>query len=135
MEFELKKNLTKHELGGLARLAGNQEGDIALADLGFDARLELLLEELICERENKLINRLIEAAPFKYPMASIESLGFDARQVKKNTAINPAAMGFVATATNLIINRPGRCWQNLSSMCVGNWGMQKNLQGFLHPNA
>ena len=40
MKFELKKNLTKHELGDLARLVENQEGDIALADLSFDARLE-----------------------------------------------------------------------------------------------
>lgn len=118
MKFELKKNLTKHELGDLARLVENQESDIALADLSFDARLEQLLEELICERENKLINRLIKTASFKYPMASIESLDFDARQVKKNTIINLAAMGFVATATNLI--RSDRCWQNLSFMCVGN---------------
>ena len=66
MKFELKKNLTKHELGDLARLVENQEGDIALADLSFDARLEQLLEELICERENRLINRLIKTASFKY---------------------------------------------------------------------
>ena len=47
MKFELKKNLTKHELGDLARLVENHESDIALADLSFDARLEQLLNILV----------------------------------------------------------------------------------------
>ena len=130
MKFELKKNLTKHELGDLARLVENQEGDIALADLSFDARLEQLLEELICERENKLINRLIKAASFKYPMASIESLDFDARQVKKNTIINLAAMGFVATATNLIITGPTGAGKTYLSCALGIEACKKTYRVF-----
>lgn len=130
MKFELKKNLTKHELGDLARLVENQEGDIALADLSFDARLEQLLEELICERENKLINRLIKAASFKYPMASIESLDFDARQVKKNTMINLAAMGFVATATNLIITGPTGAGKTYLSCALGIEACKKTYRVF-----
>lgn len=131
MKFELKKNLTKHELGDLARLVENQESDTALADLSFDARLEQLLEELICERENKLINRLIKTASFKYPMASIESLDFGARQVKKNTIINLAAMGFVATATNLIITGPTGAGKTYLSCALGI----EACKSFLHPNA
>ena len=76
MNFELKKDLIKLELGDLARLIEMQEGDIKLSDLTFDERLEHLLETLVLERENKLINRLIKSAAFKYPMAGIESLDF-----------------------------------------------------------
>lgn len=130
MKFELKKNLTKHELGDLARLVENQEGDIALADLSFDARLEQLLEEWICERENKLINRLIKAASFKYPMASIESLDFNARQVKKNTIINLAAMGFVTTATNLIITGPTGAGKTYLSCALGIEACKKTYRVF-----
>lgn len=106
MNFELKKNLIKHELGDLARLIESQEGDIRLSELSYDEHLEYLLETLVLERENRLINRLIKAANFKYPMASIESLDFESRQIKKSTLINLAAMGFVKNATNLIITGP-----------------------------
>lgn len=106
MNFELKKNLIKHELGDLARLIESQEGDIWLSELSYDEHLEYLLETLVLERENRLINRLIKAANFKYPMASIESLDFESRQIKKSTLINLATMGFVKNATNLIITGP-----------------------------
>lgn len=106
MNFELKKNLIKHELGDLARLIESQEGDIRLSELSYDEHLECLLETLVLERENRLINRLIKAANFKYPMASIESLDFESRQIKKSTLINLATMGFVKNATNLIITGP-----------------------------
>lgn len=106
MNFELKKNLIKHELGDLARLIESQEGDIKLSELSYDEHLEYLLETLVSERENRLINRLIKAANFKYPMASIESLDFESRQIKKSTLINLATMGFVKNATNLIITGP-----------------------------
>lgn len=106
MKFELKKDLIKHELGDFARLIESQERDLKLSELSFDEHLEYLLEALVSERENRLINRLIKGANFKYPMASIESLDFDARQIKKNTLLNLATMGFVKNATNLIITGP-----------------------------
>ncbi len=90
----------------LARIIEMQEKDIKLVDLSYEKRLELLLETLIQERENRLINRLIKNAYFKYPSASIESLDYDARQIKKSTILNLATMGFVANATNLVITGP-----------------------------
>ena len=106
MNFELKKNLIKHELGDLARLIENHEGDINLSEMSFNEHLEFLLEHLVSERENKLINRLIKGANFKYPMASIESLDFESRQIKRSTLINLATMGFIKNTTNLIITGP-----------------------------
>lgn len=119
MNFEMKKNLIKHELGDLARLIENQENDITLSDLSFNVRLEHLMDELLLERENKLIARLIKAAGFKYPMASIESLDYDARQVKKSTIINLATMGFINTATNLIITGPTGAGKTYLSCALG----------------
>ena len=106
MKFEMKKYLIKYELGDLARLIEQQESDTSLYNLGFNERLEHLLEELVLERENRLISRLIKAAGFKYPMASVESLDYDSRKIKKSTLINLASIGFVTTATNIIITGP-----------------------------
>lgn len=106
MNFEMKRSLTVLELGDLVKIIETQEKDVKLVDLSYDERLELLLEALIQERENKLINRLIKNAYFKYPMASIESLDFESRQIKKSTLINLAAMGFVRSASNIIITGP-----------------------------
>ncbi|NBJ92912.1 ATP-binding protein [Parablautia muri] len=106
MNIEIKKSLSVLELGGPAGIIEMQEKDIKLVDLSCEKRLELLLETLIQERENRLINRLIKNACFKYPSASIESLDYDARQIKKSTILNPATMGFAANATNLVITGP-----------------------------
>ena len=106
MNTELKRALAILELSDLVRIIETQEKDIRLADMDYDSRLEMLLETLVQERENRLISRLIRTAGFKYPQASIESLDFEARQTKRSTILNLATMGFVGTATNLIITGP-----------------------------
>ena len=106
MNIEIKKSLSVLELGDLARIIEMQEKDIKLVDLSYEKRLELLLETLIQERENRLINRLIRNAYFKYSGASLESLDYDSRQIKKSTILNLATMGFVSNATNLVITGP-----------------------------
>lgn len=106
MNFELKKGLSVLELSDLVKIIEMQEKDITLIDMGYDERLELLLETLVQERENKLINRLIKNAYFKYPSASLESLDYDSRQIKKSTILNLATMGFIGNATNLVITGP-----------------------------
>ena len=95
MNFELKKSLSVLELSDLVKIIEMQEKDITLIDMGYDERLELLLETLVQERENKLINRLIKNAYFKYPSASLESLDYDSRQIKKSTILNLATMGYI----------------------------------------
>ena len=101
MKAELKKNLSLLELSDLAKIIEEQEKDIKLVDLSYNERLEYLLDELVRERENRLIGRLIKNAGLKYPSASLESLDYDARQVKKSTIVNLATMGFIGNATNL----------------------------------
>ena len=129
MNIEIKKSLSVLELGDLARIIEMQEKDIKLVDLSYEKRLELLLETLIQERENRLINRLIKNAYFKYPSASIESLDYDARQIKKSTILNLATMGFVANATNLVITgRPVR--ERLTLHVPLAWKHADRLTGF-----
>ena len=69
MNIEIKKSLSVLELGDLARIIEMQEKDIKLVDLSYENRLELLLETLIQERENRLINRLIKNAYFNAHVA------------------------------------------------------------------
>ena len=106
MDAKLKKSLSEVELVDLARIIEAQEKDISLIDINFDERIERILTALVQERENRLIERLIRNANFKYPMASIESLNYDARQIKKSTIKNLASMGFISNATNIIITGP-----------------------------
>ncbi len=55
MNIEIKKSLSVLELSDLARIIEMQEKDIKLVDLSYEKRLELLLETLIQEGENRLI--------------------------------------------------------------------------------
>lgn len=119
MKIELKKNLSLLELSDLVKIIEEQEKDIKLVDLSYDERLELLLDALVQERENRLIGRLIRNAEFKYPNASLESLDHDSRQIKKSTIINLAAMGFISNATNLFILGPTGAGKTYLSCALG----------------
>ena len=106
MNIEIKKSLSVLEPGDLVRITEMREKDIKPVDPGCEKRLEPLLETLVQERENRLINRLIKNACFKYPSAGIESPDYDARQIKKSAILNPATMGYVANAANPVITGP-----------------------------
>ena len=103
MNIEIKKQLAVLELGDLVSAIENQEKDVSLVDLNYNDRLEHLLTELITERQNRLIARLIKNAELKYPNASLETLDCEARELNKDTIFNLASMGGVNAATNLII--------------------------------
>ena len=119
MNFELKKSVSTLELSDLVRIIEMQEKDIKLVDMSYDERLELPLSTLVQERENRLINRLIKNAYFKYPSADLESLDYDSRQIKKSTIINLASMGFIGNATNLIITGPTGAGKTYLSCALG----------------
>ena len=106
MNAELKKRLSILELSDLVKIIECHEADIKLVDMNFKDRLELILDLLAQDRENRLIARLVKNAGFKYPMASLESLDYDSRQIKKSIMINLADMGFIANATNIFITGP-----------------------------
>ena len=74
MNIEIKKQLAVLELGDLVSAIENQGKDVSLVDLNYNDRLEHLLTELITERQNRLIARLIKNAELKYPNANLETL-------------------------------------------------------------
>jgi hypothetical protein len=83
MNIELKKQLSVLELADLAAVIETQEKDTSLVGLNYNDRLELLLADLITERQNRLIARLTKNAELKYPNASLEALDCDARGINK----------------------------------------------------
>ncbi len=119
MNIELKKSLSMLELSDLTKIIEAQETDIKLIDMDFNERLEFILTSLVRERENRLVNRLVRNAGFKYPMASIKSLDYDSRQARKSTIINLAGMGFVASATNIIIVGPTGAGKTFLACALG----------------
>ena len=74
MNIELKKRLTVLELGDLVSVIENQEKDVSLVDLNYNDRLENLLTELITERQNRLIARLIKNSELSIPMQVLKHL-------------------------------------------------------------
>lgn len=135
MNTELKKNLTTLELSDLVKIVEAQEHDIKLVDMSFEDRMEMILQALVQERENKLIGRLIRNAGFKYPSASLESLDYDSRQIKKSTIINLATMGFIANATNLFIIGPTGAGKTYLSCALGIEACKQTYRVLLYPNA
>lgn len=119
MNIEIKESLSVLEPGGPAGIIEMQEKDIKLVDPGYEKRPELLPETLIRERENRLINRLIRNAYFKYPCAGPESPDYDSGQIKKSTILNPATTGFVANATNPVITGPAGAGKNYPACALG----------------
>ena len=80
MNIEIKKSLSVLELSDLARIIEMQEKDIKLVDLSYEKRLELLLETLIQEGENRLfptnetnLRKLYDSKKLKKLVDEIES--------------------------------------------------------------
>ena len=71
-------------------LIGGMACDLLLNEAGVDFRPTKDIDMVLIVE----VLRLIKNAGFKYPSASIESLDYDARQVKKSTIMNLATMGF-----------------------------------------
>lgn len=106
MNFEIKRQLNTLELSDLAEVIEKNENNLKLLDMSYDERLELMLEELITTRRNRLISRLIKNAELKYPNATLESLDYETRELKAETINAIASMGFMNQATNIIITGP-----------------------------
>jgi len=119
MNIELKKKLSVLELGDLVDVIENQEKDLSLSSLNYNERLEHLLEDLITERQNRLIARLTKNAELKYPNASIDMLDCEARGMHKETITNICSMGFVGAATNLIITGATGAGKTYLSCVIG----------------
>lgn len=106
MKVTTYKKLHTLELQDLAKAIERQEMNLDAGGLNFDERLELILEEVICERERRHMNRLIRNAHLKYPDASLESLDYESRDLTREKIVHLAKMSFVETATNLILTGP-----------------------------
>ncbi|MCD7822939.1 MAG: ATP-binding protein [Oscillospiraceae bacterium] len=128
MNMEIKKQLTMLELGDLASVIENQEKDVSLSELNYNERLESLLNELITERQNRLIARLIKNADLKYPNAGIDTLDCDARGITKDMIINLTSMGFVSAATNLIITGATGAGKTYLSCVIGAEACRQSLR-------
>lgn len=126
MNAELKKRLSILELSDLVKIIECHEADIKLVDMNFKDRLELILDLLAQDRENRLIARLVKNAGFKYPMASLESLDYDSRQIKKSIMINLADMGSLPMPP--IFSLPGQLAQARPTWHV-HWASRRASKG------
>lgn len=113
------KKLHTLELQDLAKAIERQEMNLDAGSLTFDERLELILEDVISERERRHMNRLIRNAYLKYPDASIESLDYESRELTRDNVIHLAKMSFVETATNLVVTGPAGAGKTYLACALG----------------
>ena len=106
MNIELKKKLISLELSDLAEAIEKQENDTSLIGKSFNERIEILSEEISTIRYNKLVAKLINNACFKYSSASIISIDTDLRGINKDIIMNLGELGFIESATNIMIIGP-----------------------------
>ena len=106
MNIELKKKLTSLELSDLAEAIEKQENDTSLIGKSFNERIEILAEEISTIRYNKLVTKLINNACFKYTSANIISVDSELRGINKDVIMNLGELGFIHTATNIMIVGP-----------------------------
>lgn len=119
MKITTMKKLHTLELQDLAKAIERQEMDLSAGSLSFDERLEMILEDVISERERRHMNRLIRNAFLKYPDASIESLDYESRDMTRETIIHLAKMSFVETATNLVVTGPAGAGKTYLACALG----------------
>lgn len=119
MKIITMKKLFELELQDLAKAIERHEMDPAVGALGFDERLEMILEDVISERERRHMARLVKNAFLKYPEASIESLDYESRELTKDTVRHLAKMNFVSTATNLILTGPAGAGKTYLACALG----------------
>lgn len=103
MNAYMKKRLCELKLADLAKAIELQEMDLTAGERNFEDRLNQILAILIQDRENSHIKRLIKNAYLKYPEASVDTLDCEARQIDRNAFLHIAKMGFVESATNIIV--------------------------------
>ena len=129
MKVELKKQLQFLELGDLVSCIEDQETHSMLyIDKSFDERLEIILENLVVLKERKLINKLINAAGFKYKEASIEGIDYENRKFDKSLIINLVKMGFVESATDLLITGPTGSGKTYLGCAIGKEGCKNKFR-------
>jgi len=130
MNAAIKKKLCTLELQDLARVIELQECDLSVGSMSFDERLEQLLMNLISERENRHIKRLINNAHFKYPQASIETLDCESRGVSRDTILHLANMKFIDSTTNLIITGPAGAGKTYLACALGIEACKKSFRTY-----
>lgn len=106
MNIETKKKLITLGLSDLVEAIENQENDTSLIGKSFSERIEILSEEISSIRYNKLVAKLITNASFKYSSANINSVDSELRGIEKDIIMNLGELGFINTATNIMIVGP-----------------------------
>ena len=119
MKIATMKKLNSLELQDLAKAIERHEINLEVGSLSFDERLEMILEDVISERERRHTARLIKNAFLKYPDASIESLDYEARELTRDNILHLSKLRFIETATNLVLTGPAGAGKTYLACALG----------------
>nr|VFJ67131.1 MAG: DNA replication protein DnaC [Candidatus Kentron sp. DK] len=116
------------KLTGMAvALSLQWEQPTTYADLSFEQRLGMLLDREILERENRRLNRLLQAAKLRLS-ASIEDIDYrHPRGLERSKIASLASCNWVAHHQNLLLTGPTGCGKTWLACALGNQACRQGI--------
>ena len=115
-----KQQLIKMKLSEISDILTQQEGIEEYMIMGFDDRMEYLINSLYEIKHEKTILGLRRRARLKVPDACINSIIWDDRGLDKNKILNLATGNFVLTQSNIICTGPTGAGKTYMACAVAN---------------
>ncbi len=104
MNYQTNEQLTEMNLHAM-RIEYRRQQDLpAMADLDFDERFSMIVNEQYSAKQNAKIKRLIKVADLREPSAYLANIDYDpVRKIKKTDVARLSDCEWIRTGSNLII--------------------------------
>lgn len=104
MDYQTKEQLSEMKLHAMKLEYQRQQELPATADLDFDERFAMIVNEQYCARKNAKVQRLIKAADLREPTAYLANIDYDpVRKITKSDVARLANCEWISNGINLII--------------------------------
>ncbi|AQX00501.1 IS21-like element helper ATPase IstB [Elizabethkingia anophelis] len=117
---QLRNELTKLKLTGMAQCLKTMEETRSIYELSFKDGMELMLQSEKDQRETNRYNRLIKNAAFRYHVY-MEELHFDtARGLEQSKVLSLATGGYLRHGEAILITGAAGCGKSFLASALGN---------------
>ena len=104
MNYQTGEQLTMMKLHAMRMEYQRQNELPAMADLGFDDRFSMIVNEQFCAKQNAKIQRLVSRANLREPTAYLANIDYDpVRKIKKADVTKLSDCEWIRNGSNLII--------------------------------